>query len=133
MIPVLFIAITLEGRYLQSLGAVISHTADEIDGVGSRSGRLRTIIKIPLLASLVSFLMVAGGLGEFLAVLALYFGADGNGLRVLVLISTLVLVAGVVVGAYMSLSTASSGHGKPVARRVDSGPGTDQAKGPADD
>lgn len=91
-------------------------------GDGRRNGKARPVppvrrILTYLIASMLGaalLIMLAGGTGELLALLALFWGSEFPGQRAIVFVATLILVAAVVVISYMTFMGTGQGFLKDV-------------------
>ena len=108
VIPVLFLAVAVQGRTYESVVQALVKVQAEIKKKAKASGGSIWALTVPSYkanAVLVTALaiLVAGGVGEFLALEVLYTGSERPGQRVWVLVLTLLLLAVVVVGPAVSL------------------------------
>jgi hypothetical protein len=153
VIPVLFLAVAVQGRPYQSVLGASLKAAQPMRGgprmhrlAGRPMRRLGSYVASRFLDLIAFTILSAGVLGEFLALLALYRGSDNPGTRMTVLLATLVLVVAVVTGPLLGWSKLlderrelryqsreeATGEGEAGARaRLD--PGTPGAPGGDDD
>jgi formate hydrogenlyase subunit 3/multisubunit Na+/H+ antiporter MnhD subunit len=120
VIPVLFLAVSLQGSAWGSLRRQTFGAADALERFG-RSSPVRRIFTSVLVSTVGAALLImfAGGVGEFFALLALFGGSEFPGQRVIVFVATLILVAAVVVTSYMTFMGTGQGFLKQVAQLED--------------
>jgi hypothetical protein len=114
VIPVLFLAAAIQGNaYTNVLGAAMK--AAETEPGATRGTKAYAFARSRLLRLIGYWIWCAGAIGEFLALLALYQGHEDSGSRLMVFLSTILLVVAVAAGpldSYLKLR-ASMRDGRP--------------------
>jgi hypothetical protein len=120
VIPVLFIASTLQARQLQPLLAAVHRLQQR------KRGHLTfRWLAVFLAAGLPAAIVIAGGAGELIALFALYSGSEAGDQRPVTLTCTTILVVTVVGGTFIS-AISRAAKGVPPLREA---PGEDEAAG----
>ena len=108
VIPVLFLAVAVQGRTYESIVQALVKAQEEIKKKAEASGGSVWAITVPsykanavLVAALA--ILVAGGVGEFLALEVLYTGSERPAQRIWVFVLTLLLLAVVIAGPAVAL------------------------------
>jgi hypothetical protein len=93
VIPVLFIAVTLQGQVYE---AVLREAL--------KTRQMGAVAESRLLQQVAYFIWAPGAIGEVFAVLALYYGHNVGGSRLYVLLATLILVVAVAARPFVALT-----------------------------
>lgn len=100
VIPVLFLAVAVQGRTYESVMRAARSAAKE-SGHGGWRRRFGPWAASQILQLIACGIMLAGGIGEFLALVVLYRGYERAGDRPMVLAGTLVLVGAAVASPWL--------------------------------
>jgi hypothetical protein len=119
VIPVLFLAVAVQGRTFESVlrnyrtadRASAEDLALKMRGVWTRRGRAKQVwlnrmgssnVRASNAALAATWIMLAGTVGEFIALVSLYRGSEVTSGRATVLVATLILVVAVAAGPFWS-------------------------------